>query len=79
MNGMEMMLKAFGLDPEQIKAEMLGSIKAFQDALAALQKRLDVLDARQERLEKLLENIAVKVEAEIPSDETRHPLRSIQQ
>jgi hypothetical protein len=61
MNGMEMMLKSFGVDPEKIKTQLIDAQKVVLSEVERLHSRLDNIDASLRRIE-------VKFET-LPTDE----------
>lgn len=54
MNGMEMMLKALGIDPEEIKKAMFGTVAAVMDGIKTLNNRAEETNARLSRIEEHL-------------------------
>ena len=54
MNGMEMMLKALGINPEEIKAAVMGLMGGIEKSMDALNKRGENIDARLSRIEQHL-------------------------
>ena len=54
-SGIEMMMRALGIDPEAIKAEMEKPIKELLGALQALNSRMETIDRRLCRIEQALD------------------------
>lgn len=57
MNGMEIMLKSFGLDPEKIKSELVDAKDKIAGAIENLDSRLKTIDDRLTRIEIKLNTI----------------------
>ncbi len=53
-SGVEMMLKALGIDPEEIKRSMFETIERLNKGINELGARLNAIDARLDRLERHL-------------------------
>ena len=51
MNGMEMMLKAMGMDPAKIMAELNKASEGFQAVVKHFDARLDAIEKRLEKIE----------------------------
>ena len=69
LSGMEMMLnsllKAAGFDPNEIAKNIQITVKGFQDATVALQKRLDAIHAEQQLMNARLERIEMALDIQV--------------
>ena len=75
-SGVEMMMKALGIDPEEIKRSMFETIERLQTGIKGLDERLSAIDAGQRIINARLERLEIHLGivpsgAEIPQLENK--------
>ena len=68
MNGMEMMLKSFGFDPEQIKSGLLNAQKSIMEEVQKLHSEIESVNAKVTRIEIKLGTIPETVAMQLLED-----------
>jgi hypothetical protein len=70
MNGMQMMLKSFGIEPEKMIKEVLESpdVKRFFEQVASMSTRMETFEAKQDVIIQQLRRIEIKL-GTIPTEE----------
>lgn len=63
MNGMQMMMKQFGIDPEELQKQLLAGKTQAEEWLKSFDARLKALQTQNETLEKILIRIEGKLDA----------------
>lgn len=68
MNGMEMLLKSFGFDPNEMRKQIEEPIKQMIAGVQAIGSRLAQIDARLDQIERILNIVPVPVIEYHPGD-----------